>query len=60
MMRIDTDSAERRPILSPICPQMKPPMGRTTKDTAKTAKVDRRARLPSDLGKKTSEIVVAK
>ena len=37
MMKIDSDRVFCRPILSPKWPQMMPPIGRTMKDSAKTA-----------------------
>jgi hypothetical protein len=36
-MRIESESAERRPILSPKCPHTMPPSGRTMNEMANTA-----------------------
>ena len=60
MIRIDQDSAVRRPTRSPIRPQMIPPSGRIKKEMANTAKVASSAVVGSDSGKNTLEIVAAR
>ncbi len=37
MIKIDSESAVRRPILSPKCPHTMPPIGRTMNEIANTA-----------------------
>ena len=54
MMRIDSDNAVRRPILSPKCPQTSPPIGRMTNEMANTANVASRPVVGAASGKKTT------
>lgn len=60
MMRIDQDSAHRRPLRSPSEPQMMPPMGRRMNDSAKIAKVCSIAVVLLAWGKKTTAMTVAR
>ena len=60
MMRMDQDSAHRRPYRSPQLPQKSAPIGRRMKDSAKTAKVSNSAAVSSPSGKKTIAMTVAK
>ena len=60
MIRIDQDSAVLRPMRSPMLPQTMPPIGRMTKESAKTAKVASSAACGAISGKKTAAITVAK
>ena len=60
MIRMDSDSAVRRPTLSPMWPQTNPPSGRTRNEIANRAKVSRSPVWGSDSGKKTVAIVTAR
>ena len=60
MIRMDRESAVRRPSLSPRCPQTKPPNGRTKNEMANRAKVASRAVCGSDSGKNTTAMVAAR
>ncbi|MNE24448.1 hypothetical protein D3C80_1177380 [compost metagenome] len=60
MIRIDQDSALRRPYLSPKCPQTSPPSGRTINDSANTANVASSAVVLSVCGKNVSAMTVAR
>jgi hypothetical protein len=60
MIRIDSDSADLRPILSPKCPQTMPPIGRTMNEIAKTPYAASRPDIASVFGKKTTAMMVAR
>ena len=60
MMRIDSDSAVRRPIRSPKWPQTRPPIGLMTKEIANTANVASRPVAGEASGKKTRAMTVAR
>ena len=60
MMRLDHDSAHRRPLRSPHTPHTTAPTGRRMKDMAKMAKVDISLTEASVSGKKTLPMTSAR
>ena len=60
MMRIDHDSAQRRPKRSPHAPQTTAPTGRRRKDIANTPKADIVSTVLSLEGKKTCPMTTAR
>src|SRR5699024_5930682 len=60
MIRIDQDKAQRRPNLSPNCPQIIPPSGRTKNDMAKMPHAASNPAVMAAWGKKTTAMVVAR
>ncbi|MOA68808.1 hypothetical protein D3C78_1966110 [compost metagenome] len=60
MIRIDNDSAFRRPWRSPKWPQTTPPNGRTRNDRANTAKVASKPLVLSVCGKNVAAMMVAR
>ena len=60
MIRMESDSAVRRPTLSPMWPQTNPPSGRTKNEIANTREGRSSPVWRSDSGKKTVEMVTAR